>query len=246
VRHDLLAVRDRAATARVTLNEAETLEKEPDALIVQRGEAVAETLTQRAQPGLIGLATALKLLTRYPSARVTVLEKEAGVARHQSTHNSGVLHCGLYYKPGSLKARLAVEGVREMTAFCRAHDIPHEICGKLVVATSEAELPRLDQLLRRGAANGLAGLRRIERDEIRRIEPHDAEPPPKEVFYLLHASGRPEHDVAGVAAGAPPGGGLEPRLVARVSAAVNGRGATAGGATSRSKAYSSAAGVPAP
>jgi L-2-hydroxyglutarate oxidase len=124
--------------------------------------------------GIVGLATALKLLTRYPSARVTVLEKEAGVARHQSTHNSGVLHCGLYYKPGSLKARLAVEGVREMTAFCRAHDIPHEICGKLVVATSEAELPRLDELLRRGAANGLTGLRRIERDEIRRIEPHAA------------------------------------------------------------------------
>jgi L-2-hydroxyglutarate oxidase len=124
--------------------------------------------------GIVGLATTLKLLNRHPSARVTLLEKEAGVARHQSTHNSGVLHCGLYYKPGSLKARLAVEGVREMTAFCRAHDIPHEICGKLVVATSEAELPRLDELLRRGAANGLTGLRRIERDEIRRIEPHAA------------------------------------------------------------------------
>ncbi|MDP1588624.1 MAG: L-2-hydroxyglutarate oxidase [Prosthecobacter sp.] len=124
--------------------------------------------------GIVGLATALKLLERYPAAKLTLLEKEAGVARHQSTHNSGVLHCGLYYKPGSLKARLAVEGVREMTAFCRAHDIPHEICGKLVVATSDAELPRLDELLRRGAANGLAGLRRIERDEIRRFEPHAA------------------------------------------------------------------------
>jgi L-2-hydroxyglutarate oxidase len=124
--------------------------------------------------GIVGLATALKLLERFPAARLTLLEKEAGVGRHQSTHNSGVLHCGLYYKPGSLKARLAVQGIREMVAFCRTHDIPHEICGKLVVATNEAELPRLDELLRRGAANGLTGLRRIERDGMRRIEPHAA------------------------------------------------------------------------
>jgi L-2-hydroxyglutarate oxidase len=124
--------------------------------------------------GIVGLATALKLLERYPAAKLTLLEKEPGVGRHQSTHNSGVLHCGLYYKPGSLKARLAVEGIREMTAFCRTHDIPHEICGKLVVATSEEELPRLDELLRRGTANGLSGLRRVGRDEIRRIEPHAA------------------------------------------------------------------------
>ena len=124
--------------------------------------------------GIVGLAVALKLLERDPSRLVTLLEKEAGIARHQSTHNSGVLHCGLYYQPGSLKARLAVQGIREMVAFCRAHDVPHEICGKLVVATSEDELPRLDELLRRGAANGLNGLRRIEREEIRRIEPHAA------------------------------------------------------------------------
>lgn len=124
--------------------------------------------------GIVGLATALKLLERHPAAGLTLLEKEAGVGRHQSTHNSGVLHCGLYYKPGSLKAKLAVEGIREMIAFCRAHDIPHEICGKLVVATREDELPRLDELLRRGAANGLTGLRRIGRDEMRRIEPHAA------------------------------------------------------------------------
>ena len=124
--------------------------------------------------GIVGLATALKLLERFPQAQLTVLEKEPQVARHQSTHNSGVLHCGLYYKPGSLKARLAVSGIREMIAFCRAHDIPHEICGKLVVATSEEELPRLDELLRRGVANGLTGMRRIEREEIRRIEPHAA------------------------------------------------------------------------
>jgi L-2-hydroxyglutarate oxidase len=124
--------------------------------------------------GIVGLATALKLLRRHPGARLTLLEKEAGVARHQSTHNSGVLHCGLYYKPGSLKARLAVAGIREMVAFCRAQGIPHEICGKLVVATHESELPRLDELLRRGAANGLTGLRRVDRTELRRIEPHAA------------------------------------------------------------------------
>ncbi len=124
--------------------------------------------------GIVGLATALKLLQRHPSVKLTLLEKEEGVGRHQSTHNSGVLHCGLYYKPGSLKARLAVEGIREMTAFCRTHEIPHEICGKLVVATREDELPRLEELLRRGAANGLAGLRRLDQNEIRRIEPHAA------------------------------------------------------------------------
>ena len=124
--------------------------------------------------GIVGLATTLKLLARFPAAKVTLLEKEARLAQHQSTHNSGVLHCGLYYRPGSLKAQLAVQGIREMVAFCRAHDVPHEICGKLVVATREDELPRLDELLRRGAANGLTGLRRLEPEELRRIEPHAA------------------------------------------------------------------------
>lgn len=122
----------------------------------------------------MGLATAYRLLEKHPGARVTVLEKEARVGRHQSTHNSGVLHCGLYYAPGSLKARLAVEGIRAMTAFCREHEIPHEICGKLVVATRAEELPRLEELLRRGAANGLRGLRRVGPEEIRQVEPHAA------------------------------------------------------------------------
>jgi (S)-2-hydroxyglutarate dehydrogenase len=124
--------------------------------------------------GIIGLATGLSLLERFPACQLTLLEKEAGIALHQSTHNSGVLHCGLYYKPGSLKARLAVDGIRRMRAFCRANDIPHEICGKLVVATHFSELPRLDELLRRGVANGLSGLQRMEDKEIRRIEPHAA------------------------------------------------------------------------
>lgn len=122
--------------------------------------------------GIIGLATALKLQERRPGARVVVLEKETAPGQHQSTHNSGVLHCGLYYKPGSLKARLAVAGIREMTAFCRRHGVPHEICGKVVVATSADELPRLEELLRRGQANGLQGLRRLDRTELGRIEPH--------------------------------------------------------------------------
>ncbi len=93
---------------------------------------------------------------------------------HQSTHNSGVLHCGLYYKPGSGKARLAVEGIRQMVAFCRAENIPHDICGKLVVATNEAEVPRLEELLRRGAANGLQGLRKLSGVEMRLREPNVA------------------------------------------------------------------------
>src|SRR5580693_10354191 len=93
--------------------------------------------------GIIGLGTAWRLGQRFPDARVTVLEKEPAVCRHQSGHNSGVLHSGLYYKPGSLKARLAVAGIRQMVDFCRQHGIAHEICGKLVVATSVEEKERL-------------------------------------------------------------------------------------------------------
>ena len=122
--------------------------------------------------GLVGLATALKVARRMPVARVTVLEKEAAVCQHQSGHNSGVLHAGLYYKPGSLKARLAVSGIQEMIAFCREHGVPHEICGKLVVATNDAELARLRDLHARGEENGLEGLRLLNHDEMREIEPH--------------------------------------------------------------------------
>lgn len=122
--------------------------------------------------GLLGLATAYRLLQRLPSARITLLEKEANVGAHQSTHNSGVLHAGLYYAPGSAKAKLAVTGIRQMTKFCRDEGISHEICGKLVVAVIPAELPRLDELLRRGIANGLQGLRKIEATDMRKIEPH--------------------------------------------------------------------------
>ncbi len=124
--------------------------------------------------GLVGLGTAYKLKQALPAATITLLEKEPGFGRHQSTHNSGVLHAGLYYQPGSLKARLAVEGIREMTAFCREHGIPHEICGKTVVATDEAELPRLQTLLERGTRNGLGGLRWLDRGDLQQREPHAA------------------------------------------------------------------------
>lgn len=122
--------------------------------------------------GIVGLATAWRLQERLAGARVVLLEKETVVGAHQSTHNSGVLHAGLYYAPGSLKARLAVRGIRQMVEFCRREDIPHEVCGKLVVATTPEELPRLDELLRRGAANGLQGLRKLDAAEMRAREPH--------------------------------------------------------------------------
>jgi L-2-hydroxyglutarate oxidase len=122
--------------------------------------------------GLVGLATAYKLPLRCPSVRVTVLEKEDKVCAHQSGHNSGVLHSGLYYKPGSLKARLAVSGIREMVAFCQEHAVPHEICGKLVVAADETEVSRLGGLHERGIQNGLEGLQLLSRDQMREIEPH--------------------------------------------------------------------------
>ncbi len=122
--------------------------------------------------GIVGLATAYRLGERLPGAAITLLEKEEGVGRHQTGHNSGVLHCGLYYKPGSVKARLAVSGIRQMTEFCQENGVPHEICGKLVVAADENELPRLAALEERGTANGLIGLRRLSREEMLEIEPH--------------------------------------------------------------------------
>jgi L-2-hydroxyglutarate oxidase len=122
--------------------------------------------------GIVGLATAFRLGQTYPHAEVTVLEKESAVGLHQSGHNSGVLHCGLYYKPGSMKARLAVTGIRQMIAFCEEHGIPHDICGKLVVAASQDELPRLRDLFDRGQKNGLSGLEMLGPDEMREVEPH--------------------------------------------------------------------------
>jgi L-2-hydroxyglutarate oxidase len=124
--------------------------------------------------GIVGLATARAILRKSPDADVTVLEKEPNFGSHQSTHNSGVLHCGLYYKPGSLKAHLAVGGLRRMTEFCQRHTIPHEICGKVVVATDDAEVGRLRDLHQNGLANGLEGLQWLNGEELREIEPHVA------------------------------------------------------------------------
>jgi L-2-hydroxyglutarate oxidase len=122
--------------------------------------------------GIVGLATARAILLQGVSDSVVVLEKEDAPALHQSTHNSGVLHAGLQYAPGSDKARLARTGIRAMTEYCAHHRIPHEICGKLVVAADPDELPRLDPMLAQGRANGLRGLRRMGPDEIREREPH--------------------------------------------------------------------------
>ena len=122
--------------------------------------------------GAVGLGVALEISRRFPRARLLVLEKEAEVARHQSGHNSGVIHSGVYYKPGSLKARLCVAGAAAMVEFCREHGIPHQVCGKVIVAIREEEIPRLAELQRRGQANGLTGLRVISREQLREIEPH--------------------------------------------------------------------------
>lgn len=122
--------------------------------------------------GIVGLSFAMQAAEAFPSARILVLEKEDGLARHQTGHNSGVIHSGVYYKAGSLKARLCVAGAREMVEFCAQHQIPHEVCGKLIVATKPEEVPRLDDLLARGQANGLTGLRIVESAAMREIEPH--------------------------------------------------------------------------
>jgi len=121
--------------------------------------------------GLIGLATAYKLLLKYPGIQLHLFEKEAYPGKHQSGRNSGVLHCGLYYQPGSLKAKMAVEGIREMTAFCQEHNINHEICGKVVLAANEQQNQTLRELAKRGNANGLQGLRFLNKSELRQREP---------------------------------------------------------------------------
>lgn len=122
--------------------------------------------------GIVGLATAMALCQRHQVSLI-VLEAEATLAAHQTGHNSGVIHSGLYYKPGSLKARNCVEGREALYNFCREHHIPHERCGKVVVATSASEIPRLDALAERGRANGLDGMRRLNSQaEIHEFEPH--------------------------------------------------------------------------
>ncbi|MFS0764102.1 L-2-hydroxyglutarate oxidase [Peribacillus phoenicis] len=121
--------------------------------------------------GIVGLSTGMALYQRFPNAKVVVIEKEAVVADHQTGHNSGVIHSGIYYKPGSFKARFARQGSKSMTEFCRMHGIEHDICGKVIVATKPEELPLLDDLYSRGLQNELA-IQRIGVDELKEIEPH--------------------------------------------------------------------------
>ncbi|MDP9425305.1 MAG: L-2-hydroxyglutarate oxidase [Actinomycetota bacterium] len=123
--------------------------------------------------GIVGLSTARALLKRHPGAGIIVLEKEGSWARHQTGHNSGVIHSGVYYKPGSLKARFSREGASTLVEFCRQHGVAYEVCGKVIVATEEREMPLLRNLYERGLANGL-GVEKIGPEELREIEPHAA------------------------------------------------------------------------
>jgi L-2-hydroxyglutarate oxidase len=122
--------------------------------------------------GILGLAVARELLSRRPGAGLCVLEREPHLAAHQTSHSSGVIHAGIYYEPGSLKARLCVEGARLLYAYCQDRGIEARRDGKVIIATEESELPRLDELERRGRANEVPGLRRIGGEEIGEIEPH--------------------------------------------------------------------------
>jgi (S)-2-hydroxyglutarate dehydrogenase len=122
--------------------------------------------------GIVGLATALALRSQFPGQSIAVVEKEAKLAAHQTGHNSGVIHAGIYYKPGSYKAKLCVEGGRLLTEFCDLAGVRYERCGKLIVATSEEELPRLQTLYERGIANGIQGLELVGPERSREIEPH--------------------------------------------------------------------------
>lgn len=122
--------------------------------------------------GIVGLATALKILRKNPSLKVLVVEKEDQLAKHQTGNNSGVIHSGLYYRPGSLKARNCIDGYHQLITFCREQDIPFELCGKIVVATEERELPLLKNLYERGQQNGLTGLQMLGPDGLRDYEPH--------------------------------------------------------------------------
>src|SRR5918994_6192733 len=121
--------------------------------------------------GIVGVSTAMHLLDRQPGCSLVIVEKEAGLARHQTGRNSGVIHAGVYYAPGSLKARFCREGAEATIRFCREHGIPFERCGKLLVATSEVELTRMEALHERCGQNGIA-VERLDAAELRRREPH--------------------------------------------------------------------------
>src|ERR1700736_3241063 len=122
--------------------------------------------------GIVGLAVALEITRRFPALRLLLVEKEDRVARHQSGPNSGVIHSGVYYRPGSLKARLCVQGASEMLRFCRDHGIAYEICGKAIVATQEPQRAALEELHRRAVANEVPNVRFLTAAELREFEPH--------------------------------------------------------------------------
>ncbi|WP_312304262.1 L-2-hydroxyglutarate oxidase [Chryseobacterium sp.] len=122
--------------------------------------------------GLVGLATAYQTKLKNPDSKILILEKENDVALHQSGHNSGVIHSGIYYKPGSLKAKNCIEGYNSVINFAEKYGIKYDLCGKIIVATSQEELPLLDNIYKRGVENGLQDLKYLSRDEFREIEPH--------------------------------------------------------------------------
>lgn len=122
--------------------------------------------------GIVGLATAYRLLQERPGLSLTLVEKEGDVAKHQTGHNSGVIHSGIYYRPGSLRAKNCITGYKELLDFCESEDIPFEICGKLIVATSEKDIPSMEKILQNGLQNGLNGIRRISKEEALEREPH--------------------------------------------------------------------------
>lgn len=122
--------------------------------------------------GIVGTATAMKLLKKYPRMSIAVLEKEERLASHQTGHNSGVIHSGIYYRPGSLKARLCISGAQELVQFCMEQGIHFELCGKVVVATRPEEIPRLHELHRRGTANGVSGMKLLSPAQVREYEPY--------------------------------------------------------------------------
>jgi L-2-hydroxyglutarate oxidase LhgO len=122
--------------------------------------------------GIVGLATALKMAERYPRVKLAVLDKEEELARHQTGHNSGVIHSGIYYKPGSVKAETCVAGKRSLLDFCDRRGIPYQLCGKVIVASRPDEIPKLEELHRRGVANGVRDLEIVGPDRLKEIEPH--------------------------------------------------------------------------
>src|SRR5699024_9157057 len=123
--------------------------------------------------GIVGLSTGVALYDRFPNAKIAVIEKENELAAHQTGNNSGVIHSGIYYRPGSFKALVAKQGSQEMQEFCKKHDIEYDMCGKVIVATTEDELPLLDDLYERGLENELA-IERIDAEQLKEIEPHVA------------------------------------------------------------------------